>query len=80
MRPSGLQSSTSLRPLEIASGTLFNYFPTKEAIVATLVAEGLERAADDLSRRKRAGGSVGGGLVPARFGGPEAVEATSDVS
>jgi AcrR family transcriptional regulator len=28
----------------IATGTLFNYFPTKEAIAATLIAEALERA------------------------------------
>src|SRR5689334_11985580 len=29
---------------QIASGTLFNYFPTKEAIVASLAAEAIESA------------------------------------
>ena len=33
----------------IATGTLFNYFPTKEAIAATLIAEALQNAADGLS-------------------------------
>ena len=31
----------------IATGTLFNYFPTKEAIAASLVAEALERAGEE---------------------------------
>jgi AcrR family transcriptional regulator len=31
----------------IATGTLFNYFPTKEAIVADLIAEALERAGEE---------------------------------
>lgn len=31
----------------IATGTLFNYFPTKEAIAATLIAGALERASDE---------------------------------
>ena len=31
----------------IATGTLFNYFPTKEAIAATLMAEALERASEE---------------------------------
>ena len=34
----------------IASGTLFNYFPTKEAIVMTLVAESLGRAQQDFEK------------------------------
>jgi AcrR family transcriptional regulator len=33
---------------KIASGTLFNYFPTKEAIVACLAAEAVEEALDAL--------------------------------
>ncbi len=36
----------------IASGTLFNYFPTKEAIVMTLVAESLERAQHDFEKNR----------------------------
>jgi AcrR family transcriptional regulator len=31
----------------IATGTLFNYFPTKEAIAAALVAEAMERAGEE---------------------------------
>ena len=33
----------------IATGTLFNYFPTKEAIAAALMAEALQRAAEEFS-------------------------------
>jgi AcrR family transcriptional regulator len=36
----------------IASGTLFNYFPTKEAIVMTLVAESLGRAHKDFEKNR----------------------------
>lgn len=32
----------------IATGTLFNYFPTKEAIAATLIGEAFERSAEKL--------------------------------
>lgn len=31
----------------IATGTLFNYFPTKEAVVASLIAEALEHVGDE---------------------------------
>src|SRR5215469_5654632 len=33
----------------IAAGTLFNYFPTKEAIAAELIAEAMQRAAESSS-------------------------------
>lgn len=33
----------------IATGTLFNYFPTKEAIAAELIAEGLQKATESFS-------------------------------
>jgi len=33
----------------IATGTLFNYFPTKEAIAAALIAEALHRASEECS-------------------------------
>ena len=33
----------------IATGTLFNYFPAKEAIAAALIGEALKRASDDFS-------------------------------
>jgi AcrR family transcriptional regulator len=37
----------------IATGTLFNYFPTKEAIAVALVAEALEAAHDEFEERSR---------------------------
>lgn len=37
---------------EIASGTLFNYFPTKEAIVLTLVAEAIQRGQGDFDKKQ----------------------------
>jgi AcrR family transcriptional regulator len=35
----------------IATGTLFNYFPTKEGIAAALITEALESAADEFGER-----------------------------
>jgi AcrR family transcriptional regulator len=35
----------------IAAGTLYNYFPTKEAIAAALIAEALEGAAEEFGER-----------------------------
>src|SRR5215211_1697825 len=44
------------RDANIAVGTLFNYFPTKESIVENLVSEGCTRAADRFAvERKRNG-------------------------
>jgi len=37
----------------IATGTLFNYFPTKESIAATLIAEALERAGEAFRAGRR---------------------------
>ena len=37
---------------EIATGTLFNYFPTKEAIAAALIAEALKRASEGIPARQ----------------------------
>jgi|SRR5579864_6908229 len=37
----------------IATGTLFNYFPTKEAVAAALIAEALERAAEAFRAGRR---------------------------
>lgn len=45
-RTTGFEATTTrdiAKASGIATGTLFNYFPTKEAIVATLVAESLAR-------------------------------------
>jgi len=39
----------------IATGTLFNYFQTKEAIVACLAAEAMADAADEINRDEQAG-------------------------
>ena len=36
----------------IATGTLFNYFPTKEAIAAELIAEALQNAAEGVSGKE----------------------------
>jgi AcrR family transcriptional regulator len=42
----------------IAAGTLFNYFPTKEAVVAELAREALAKADDDFARRDGDSGSL----------------------
>jgi AcrR family transcriptional regulator len=42
----------------IAAGTLFNYFPTKEAIVMTLATEALAGAWTQFARRRREGASL----------------------
>jgi len=42
----------------IATGTLFNYFPTKEAIAMALVAEALDEAHRKFEARRRPGGSL----------------------
>ena len=42
----------------IATGTLFNYFPTKEAIAAELIGGGLRRARDSFSTEGDANGAL----------------------
>lgn len=37
----------------IATGTLFNYFPSKEGIAASLIADALTKAKDEFERRRR---------------------------
>jgi AcrR family transcriptional regulator len=39
----------------IANGTLFNYFPCREAIAASLIADALESSYEDFARRSRDG-------------------------
>jgi AcrR family transcriptional regulator len=39
----------------IAAGTLFNYFPSKEAIVSALAADALSGAGEDFAKRNRPG-------------------------
>jgi len=59
-KSNGFEQTTTkeiARKASIASGTLFNYFPTKEAIVMTLVAESLERAEHDLEQNRPSAGS-----------------------
>ena len=55
----GFEATTTrdiARAADIASGTLFNYFPTKEALASTLVAEaGAEAAADAMTAAASAG-------------------------
>src|SRR4051812_30625332 len=41
------------REAGIAAGTLFNYFPTKEALVMTLAAEALAEARDGCDSKRR---------------------------
>jgi AcrR family transcriptional regulator len=43
------------RAAGIATGTLFNYFPTKEAVAMTLVAESLSEAQNDFVKRRPPG-------------------------
>ncbi len=60
-RQKGFEQATTreiARRAGIASGTLFNYFPTKEALVTALVAEDFGRAASDFARRRRAGADL----------------------
>ncbi len=40
---------------EIATGTLFNYFPNKEAVAMTIMAESLDRAEAGYRQRRRGG-------------------------
>jgi AcrR family transcriptional regulator len=52
----GFEAATTreiARRAGIAAGTLFNYFPSKEAIVSALAAESLGGADDDFLKRKR---------------------------
>ena len=57
---------TSTRDLsaaaEIATGTLFNYFPTKEALALAIVAEALEKARGDFESRLRPDASLDAAL------------------
>jgi AcrR family transcriptional regulator len=54
--------STSTRDLareaRIAAGTLFNYFPTKEALALTLLGDALDRARETWLEHRRAGASL----------------------
>ncbi|MBE0618364.1 MAG: TetR/AcrR family transcriptional regulator [Proteobacteria bacterium] len=46
----------------VAAGTLFNYFPTKETLAMTLVAEALARGREDHRRRRRGDEDLTGDL------------------
>ncbi len=55
-RSQGFDSTTTrdiALQAKIATGTLFNYFPTKEAIVMQMVEEGMQRAATYFPKRRR---------------------------
>jgi AcrR family transcriptional regulator len=43
---------------QVAVGTMFNYFPTKEALAMTFVRESLELAQQDFADRRREGASL----------------------
>ena len=53
----------------IATGTLFNYFQSKESIAATLVGEALERARQEFESRQRDGESLEEELFSLVWGG-----------
>jgi AcrR family transcriptional regulator len=57
------------RAAEIAVGTLFNYFPTKESIVECLVSDACARASEEFapgfSSASAPGSEAAGGLAPA---------------
>jgi AcrR family transcriptional regulator len=42
----------------IAAGTLFNYFPSKEAIAVTLISDALAKAKEEFEERRRGGESL----------------------
>ncbi len=53
-RAQGFEATTTrdvAQAAGIATGTLFNYFPTKEAIVISLLSEALDDAQQDIERR-----------------------------
>ncbi len=49
----GTSTRDLARAAEIAAGTLFNYFPSKESLAMTLVVEALERGTDGYHERRR---------------------------
>jgi AcrR family transcriptional regulator len=60
-REEGFEAATTrniAHQARIAAGTLFNYFPSKEAIVSALAADSLSGADDDFTKRKRPGASL----------------------
>jgi AcrR family transcriptional regulator len=60
-RASGFEQATTrdiAREAGIATGTLFNYFPTKEAIVMTLVCEALDKGQAAYLQRRRSGATL----------------------
>src|SRR5262249_37309353 len=66
----GASTRDLARAAGIAAGTLFNYFPTKEAIAMTLVAEALVEGQEDYRRKVREGVALEEDLVgflPAQF-------------
>ncbi len=60
-RKSGFEAATTrdiAREAQIAAGTLFNYFTSKEAIVIAIAADALARADDDFAKSQRGGASL----------------------
>jgi AcrR family transcriptional regulator len=60
-RKHGFDAATTrdiARQARIASGTVFNYFPSKEAIVLALAAESLASASEEFAKHKRPAASL----------------------
>src|SRR5262245_19672677 len=60
-RAVGFEAATTrdiARQAQVAAGTLFNYFPSKEAIVLALAADALLSAGDDFAKRRRPSASL----------------------
>jgi len=60
-RQRGFEAATTrdiARQARIASGTVFNYFPSKEAIVLALAADALNGAGEDFANCRRSGASL----------------------
>jgi AcrR family transcriptional regulator len=60
-RKEGFEAATTrdiARQARIAAGTIFNYFPSKEAIVSAMAADCLGGADDDFDNRKRTDASL----------------------
>ncbi len=61
LKSQGFETTTTrdiAREAGIAAGTLFNYFPTKEAIVMQLVADALDSAEAAFEKRRQDGASL----------------------
>ncbi len=73
----GLNDTTTrdiAQSAEIATGTLFNYFPNKESVAMTIIAERLDHGEDEFRRRRRTGESLDETLFAYVMAGIRALE------